>query len=104
MIADMDVMEDENRRPKKLFAELTVQNKLLKEALGRITRPAKRRELAAAAVTQRGVSMPLGIEVDFSLPAKRVTRTLDRIIEWRGTPLAIRVDNGPECISGQLLE
>ena len=41
----------------------------------------------------------LGIEVDFSLPAARVTRTLDRIIEWRGTPLAIRVDNGPEYIS-----
>lgn len=46
----------------------------------------------------------LGIEVDFSLPAARVTRALDRIIEWRGTPLAIRVDNGPEYISGQLLE
>jgi putative transposase len=45
----------------------------------------------------------LGIEVDFSLPAERVTRSLDRIIEWRGPPLAIRVDNGPEYISGQLL-
>ena len=45
----------------------------------------------------------LGIEVDFSLPATRVTRALDRIIEWRGPPLAIRVDNGPEYISGQLL-
>lgn len=31
----------------------------------------------------------LGIEADFSLPAERVTRTLDRIIEWRGQPLAI---------------
>ena len=41
----------------------------------------------------------LGIEVDFSLPATRVIRSLDRIIEWRGTPLAIRVDNGPEYIS-----
>lgn len=41
----------------------------------------------------------LGIEVDFSLPAERVIRTLDRIIEWRGSPLAIRVDNGPEYIS-----
>ena len=45
----------------------------------------------------------LGIEVDFSLPAERVIRTLDRIIEWRGAPLAIRVDNGPEYISGLLL-
>ena len=33
-----------------------------------------------------------------------MTRSLDRIIEWRGLPLAIRVDNGPEYISGQLLK
>jgi putative transposase len=46
----------------------------------------------------------LGIEVDFSLPATRVTRALDRIIEWRGTPLAIRVDNGPEYISDCLCQ
>jgi len=45
----------------------------------------------------------LGIESDFSLPAERVTCSLDRIIEWRGQPLAIRVDNGPELISGTLL-
>ena len=35
MIADMKVMEDENRRLKKMFAELSMQNELLKEALGR---------------------------------------------------------------------
>jgi putative transposase len=29
---------------------------------------------------------------------------LDRIIEWRGLPSAIRVDNGPEYISGTLME
>ena len=46
----------------------------------------------------------LGIEVDFSLPAERVIRSLDRIIEWRGKPGTIRVDNGPEYISGTLLE
>ena len=34
----------------------------------------------------------LGIEVDFSLPAERVIRSLDRIIEWRGKPGTIRVD------------
>ncbi len=28
----------------------------------------------------------LDIEIDFSLPSERVTRTLDRIIEWRGKP------------------
>lgn len=45
----------------------------------------------------------LGIEVDFSLPAERVVRSLDRIIEWRGRSLAIRVDNGPEYVSGTLV-
>ena len=45
----------------------------------------------------------LGIEVDFSLPAPRVIRALDQIIEWRGKPAAIRCDNGPEYISQTLV-
>ncbi|MFK5996600.1 MAG: IS3 family transposase [Rhodobacterales bacterium] len=45
----------------------------------------------------------LGIEVDFSLPAERVVRSLNRIIEWRGKPQIIRVDNGPEYVSGKLM-
>ena len=44
----------------------------------------------------------LGIEVDFSLPAERVVRALNQIIEWRGKPMAIRVDNGPEYIRATL--
>jgi putative transposase len=44
----------------------------------------------------------LGIEVDFSGPAERVIRSLNQIIEWRGKPMAIRVDNGPEYVSGKL--
>ena len=35
MISDLKVMEDENRRLKKMFAELNMQNELLKEALGK---------------------------------------------------------------------
>jgi len=46
----------------------------------------------------------LGIEIDFSLPAPGVIRALDRIIEWRGQPLEIRCDNGPEYISQRLKE
>ena len=45
----------------------------------------------------------LGIEIDFSLPSERVIRLLDRIIEWRGKPDAIRCDNGPEYISAVTL-
>lgn len=44
----------------------------------------------------------LGIEVDLSLPAERVIRALDQIIEWRGVPQVIRCDNGPEYIRGRL--
>ena len=44
----------------------------------------------------------LGIEVDLSLPAGRVIRALDQIIEWRGKPNGIRNDNGPEYISAEL--
>jgi putative transposase len=35
MISQMKTVEDENRRLKKMFAELSMQNELLKEALGK---------------------------------------------------------------------
>ena len=35
MMAEMKAMQDENRRLKKMFAELSMQNELLKEALGK---------------------------------------------------------------------
>jgi len=44
----------------------------------------------------------LAIEVDFSLPASRVVRALDKIIEWRAQAKRIRCDNGPEYISSLL--
>lgn len=44
----------------------------------------------------------LGIEVDFSLSANRVVRTLEQLIEWKGKPAAIRCDNGPEY-TGRIL-
>lgn len=45
----------------------------------------------------------LGIEVDFSLPAIRVIRALNQIVEWRGKPKCIRCDNGPEFIGHALM-
>jgi len=41
----------------------------------------------------------LAIEVDTSLSSKRVIRVLERVIEQRGKPAIIRVDNGPEYTS-----
>ncbi|MEP7257788.1 MAG: IS3 family transposase [Flavitalea sp.] len=44
----------------------------------------------------------LAIEVDTSLPSLRVIRVLQQLLERRGKPAAIRVDNGPEFISDKL--
>jgi len=44
----------------------------------------------------------LAIEVDTSLPTLRVIRVLERLVENRGTPESIRMDNGPEFISEKL--
>ena len=46
----------------------------------------------------------LRIEVDTSLPAARVIRALNELVEVRGTPLSIRLDNGPEFIALALAE
>lgn len=44
----------------------------------------------------------LAMEVGTSLPALRVIRTLERLLEWRQKPSSIRVDNGPEFDSNAL--
>ena len=45
----------------------------------------------------------LALEVDTSLPSRRVTRALDRIIAQRGCPGRIRMDNGTELTSRHFL-
>lgn len=46
----------------------------------------------------------LNIEIDTSLPTRRVIRSLRQVIEERGKPDRIRVDNGPEYTSKELVE
>lgn len=46
----------------------------------------------------------LAIEVDTSLPGKRVVGVLERLAEFRGLPKSVTVDNGPEFISKALDE
>lgn len=41
----------------------------------------------------------LCVEIATSISSLRVTRTLEQIIDWRGKPLCLRVDNGPEFTS-----
>jgi putative transposase len=45
----------------------------------------------------------LGLDVDTSLSSRRVTRTLDQLIEQRGKPDSIGCDNGPELTSRHIL-
>jgi putative transposase len=44
----------------------------------------------------------LRIEIDTSLPSQRVIRALDELVEVRGAPQRLRLDNGPELISAAL--
>jgi len=44
----------------------------------------------------------LAIDADLSLPAPRVIRSLEQLLEWREKPDAIRCDNGPEYCSAEL--
>jgi len=55
-------------------------------------------------IIDEGVRECLDIEIDTSLPAQRVVRVLERITEWRGLPKQLRLDNGPELVSSQLVE
>ena len=44
----------------------------------------------------------LNITIDNSLPSARVILQLEQLIDWRGKPEIIRVDNGPEFIAEKL--
>jgi len=44
----------------------------------------------------------LRIEIDRGLPVARVVRALDELIEVRGEPKRLRLDNGPEMVSQAL--
>ncbi|MTC12668.1 DDE-type integrase/transposase/recombinase [Providencia stuartii] len=54
-------------------------------------------------IIDEGTRECLAIEVDTSLSAERVIRVLERLKVDRGVPKQIRVDNGPELISTNLL-
>lgn len=55
-------------------------------------------------VVDEGTRECLGIEVDTSLPAGRVVRMLEQLKHERGLPEQIRLDNGPEFISAELID
>lgn len=44
----------------------------------------------------------LNITIDMSVPSERVISQLEQLIDWRGKPEKIRVDNGSEFIAEKL--
>jgi len=46
----------------------------------------------------------LNITIDTSITSRRVIRELDKLIEWRGKPDRLRVDNGPEFVADVLAQ
>ena len=54
-------------------------------------------------ILDEGVREGLAIEVDTSLPAERVIRTLEQVVAWRGHPQALRLDNGPELLADRFI-
>lgn len=60
MISEMKQLQAENARLKRMFAEVSVQNEVIKEALAKkVTRPSQRREMAVYAIATQGVSIVL---------------------------------------------
>ncbi|SYZ72026.1 Integrase core domain protein [Candidatus Zixiibacteriota bacterium] len=55
-------------------------------------------------VLDEGMREVRAIEIDTSLPGKRVMRFPQRLIVWRGVPQAIRCDNGSEFLSWALVD
>jgi len=46
----------------------------------------------------------LSITIDTSISGKRVVRELQKLLVWRGKPMIIRVDNGPEFTSEEFMK
>ena len=61
------------------------------------------RRLRTFNILDEGVREGLAIEIDTSLPAERVIRVLEQVVNWRGQPQAIRLDNGPEFIAERFI-
>jgi putative transposase len=50
-------------------------------------------------ILDEGVREALDIVIDTSIPSGRVVRVMEQLRRWRGLPIAIRCDNGPELVS-----
>lgn len=55
-------------------------------------------------IIDEGTRECLSIDIDTSLPAKRVILALERLKDQRGLPKQIRLDNGPELIATDFVD
>ncbi len=62
------------------------------------------RKVRAMTLEDRFSREGLALEMDFSMPSRRVIRELDMIAAERGYPDRLRVDNGPELTSLAMLK
>ena len=115
LMSRLKELEEENRRLKKMYAE----ERLKREKPEPLSVPSGSNEswsmdfMHDQLADGRSVRLlniiddfnreALTIEVDFSLPASRVVRTLEQLIEWKGKPASIRCDNGPEYAGNTLI-
>src|SRR5690625_3124839 len=125
----LKALEEENRRLKKMYAEISESSyyyhpkprrRLTRDKLDALSVPSQMnqvwsmdfmsdslkdgRKLRTFNVLDDYNREALAIEVDVSLPSARIIRVLEQVFEWRGKPPAIRCDNGPENISKELVQ
>ena len=87
MISEMKAMAEENCRLKRMYAERSMQNDLLKEALGKEQRPSQRNEMAVKAIADRGVRIALAcrtfnISESYYRYARKLGDENAEIAEW----------------------
>ncbi len=63
MMARMKELEAENARLKKMHAEERLKAEILNDALKKVVKPSRRREMARRVVTERGISVRLACEI-----------------------------------------
>lgn len=64
LMVRMTELDEENNRLEKLYAEKSMQNDLLKEALGKVVRPSQRREMAQWLCDENGPLLPFISTID----------------------------------------
>lgn len=85
-------LEEENRKLKQMYADLALDNRILRDVIEKTIEPEVKKELVCGMVDEYDVAI--------SIPAARLIRILEKVIWTMGKPKNIRCDNGPEFIAG----